>query len=105
MQGCFLTYHALYVGELRDATSCPLPPRMTDAQEALIEERVTRALERDGADGGAGGRRARAPTLRFIHVQDARGRLGGERRRTAWMNKLMDGAHVAGRTRKTASRL
>ena len=59
VQGCFLTYHALYVGELRDGDiACPLPPRMTDAQEALIEERVTRALERGGADGARADARA-----------------------------------------------
>jgi len=102
VQGCFLTYHALYVGELQDGDiACPLPPRMTDAQEALIEERVTRALERDGADGGAGGR-ARVLRPFGLSMYKMQGDVWAANDEvTAWMNKLMDGAYTWLRMRKT----
>ena len=60
--GMLLTYHALYVGIGDGDIACPLPLRMTDAQEALIEERG-RALERDGATRGADARACLDPSV------------------------------------------
>ena len=63
----------------KTVTSRVRPPRMTDAQEALIDERVTQSFEPIGAVANWADARA-CSALRFIHVQDARGRLGGARR-------------------------
>jgi len=100
VQGCFLTYHALYVGELRDGDiACPLPPRMTDAQEALIDQRVKRTLERDGGGGDGRARVLRPFGLSMYKMQGDVWAANDDV--TEWMNKLMDGAYTWLRMRKT----
>jgi hypothetical protein len=98
VQGCFLTYHALYVGELRDGDiACPLPPKMSETQEELIEKRVSRAKETAGEN-------AQVHVLRpfGLSMYKMQGDVwAASESVTEWMNALMDGAYTWLRARKT----
>lgn len=98
VQGCFLTYHALYVGELRDGDiACPLPPQMSKSQEEFIANRVNRARER--APEGALVRVLRPFGLSMYKMQGDV--WAANESVTEWMNALMDGAYTWLRLRKT----
>jgi len=98
VQGCFLTYHALYAGKLRDGDiACPLPPRMSKVQEEFIAERVIRARER--APEGALVRVLRPFGLSMYKMQGDV--WAANESVTEWMNALMDGAYSWLRLRKT----
>lgn len=112
VQGSFLTYHALYDGALRDGdVACPLPPAMSDAQERLIEERVTRAKEAAAIESGGGGGvddddDATGISTRVLRpfglsVYKMQGDVwAANERATKWMESLMDGAFTWLRFRK-----
>lgn len=116
VQGCFLTYHALYVGELRDGDiACPLPPKMSNLVERLINERVTKARENASFgvfDGGDANDEKNASSSSSFTVRVLRPfglsmyKMQGDvwaanETTTEWMNKLMDGAYTWLRMRKT----
>ena len=110
VQGCFLTYHALYAGELCDGDiACPLPPEMTMLSEDLLALRAARAKERASAsdDAGAGGGSTAAPHAHILRpfglsMYKMQGDVWAANDDvTDWMNKLMDGAYTWLRMRKT----
>jgi hypothetical protein len=110
VQGCFLTYHALYAGELCDGDiACPLPPEMTMLSEDLLALRAARAKERASASGdaGAGGGSTAAPHAHILRpfglsMYKMQGDVWAANDDvTDWMNKLMDGAYTWLRMRKT----
>jgi hypothetical protein len=110
VQGCFLTYHALYAGELRDGDiACPLPPEMSKLSEELLAQRVARAKERASAsdDAGAGDGANAAPRVHILRpfglsMYKMQGDVWAANDDvTDWMNKLMDGAYTWLRMRKT----
>ena len=118
VQGCFLTYHALYVGELRDGDiACPLPPKMSNLVEQLIDERVTKTKENatfgvfdggDAKDADADEKNASSSfTVRVLRpfglsMYKMQGDVwAANETTTEWMNKLMDGAYTWLRMRKT----
>jgi len=113
VQGCFLTYHALYVGELRDGDiACPLPPKMSNLVERMIDERVTKTREDanfgvfDGGDVTDAEKNA-SFTVRVLRpfglsMYKMQGDVwAANETTTEWMNKLMDGAYTWLRMRKT----
>lgn len=118
VQGCFLTYHALYVGELRDGDiACPLPPKMSNLVERLIDERVTKARENasfgvfDGGDANDVDTDEKNASSSFtvrvlrpfgLSMYKMQGDVwAANETTTEWMNKLMDGAYTWLRMRKT----
>lgn len=110
VQGCFLTYHALYAGELCDGDiACPLPPEMTMLSEDLLALRAARAKERASVsdDAGAGGESTAAPHVHILRpfglsMYKMQGDVWAANDDvTDWMNKLMDGAYTWLRMRKT----
>jgi hypothetical protein len=108
VQGCFLTYHALYVGDLRDGDiACPLPPKMSDLQEDFIEKRVASAREREELLTNSTTSTTSATTVRVLRpfglsMYKMQGDIwAADDRTTEWMNKLMDGAYTWLRMRKT----
>lgn len=118
VQGCFLTYHALYVGELRDGDiACPLPPKMSNLVEQLIDERVTKTRENasfgvfDGGDAKDVDTDEKNTSSSFtvrilrpfgLSMYKMQGDVwAANETTTEWMNKLMDGAYTWLRMRKT----